>query len=261
MNTEKNFRTCAIPVRLNVSHTSVSRNPHNDPETAVNLLAQILLSLLIAFTSVSVFARNRIALNVPEAKNTVNKNIYGHFAKHFNRCIYGSFYTGEGSKKIPNKDGVRLDAVEALKAVKSPVLRRPGGCFANNCSWIDAVVPKGRRKPVENVSWDNVREDKGFGTAGFLVTGNTQDVLIDPAKRKTATATGRILRSDKLQKYYAFHRPQKIKSETSTGAGSNGNEQKVKLPLFFRDVAGTTATVKTLAYLPPLLLLPLLPAV
>ena len=124
--------------------------------------------LPIAFLSLSALAQNRVTLNISGAKDTINKNIYGHFAEHLGRCIYGGFYVGDGNKKIPNKGGIRLDVVEALKKLKAPVLRWPGGCFADNYHWKDAIGPKSGRKAIENVSWGNVREDNSFGTAEFL---------------------------------------------------------------------------------------------
>ncbi|HET6722896.1 MAG TPA: alpha-N-arabinofuranosidase, partial [Chitinophagaceae bacterium] len=76
-------------------------------------------------------AQNTIVLNADKGKDIIDKNIYGHFAEHLGRCIYGGFYVGDTNKTIPHKDGVRLDVVEALKKLKVPVLRWPGGCFAD----------------------------------------------------------------------------------------------------------------------------------
>src|SRR5690349_6629902 len=117
-------------------------------------------TMLIAGLSIKTGnAQNKIVLNATQAKDTINKNIYGHFAEHLGHCIYGGFYVGDGNKKIPNKNGVRLDVIEALKKLKTPVLRWPGGCFADTYHWQDAIGPKNQRKPIENVSWGNVRED------------------------------------------------------------------------------------------------------
>src|SRR5580765_3014286 len=116
----------------------------------------------------SLVAQNKMVLDVTKAKDTINKNIYGHFAEDLGRCIYGGFYVGEGNKKIPNKNGIRLDVVEALKKLKIPVLRWPGGCYADNYHWKDGIGPKNTRKHTENVSWGNVREDNSFGTNEFL---------------------------------------------------------------------------------------------
>jgi alpha-N-arabinofuranosidase len=113
-------------------------------------------------------AQNKIVLNASKAKDTINKNIYGHFAEHLGHGIYGGLYVGEGNKTILNKNGIRLDIVEALKKLKTPVLRWPGGCFADHYHWKDAIGLKNQRKPVENMMWGNVREDNGFGTNEFL---------------------------------------------------------------------------------------------
>lgn len=111
--------------------------------------------------------QNSVLLNVSAAKDTINKNIYGHFAEHLGNCIYGGFYVGENTG-IPNRNGIRLDVLEALKNLKVPVLRWPGGCFADTYHWKDAIGPKAKRKPIENFTWGGVRENNAFGTHEFL---------------------------------------------------------------------------------------------
>ncbi|HSU28068.1 MAG TPA: alpha-L-arabinofuranosidase C-terminal domain-containing protein [Chitinophagaceae bacterium] len=129
----------------------------------------IFILFIISFLPArNLYAQNKIVFNISNAKDSINKNIYGHFAEHLGHCIYGGFYVGENNKIIPNKGGIRLDIVEALKKLKIPVLRWPGGCFADNYHWKDGVGPKNKRKPIENVSWGNVREDNSFGTNEFL---------------------------------------------------------------------------------------------
>ena len=96
-----------------------------------------LIPGLIAVTFIS--AQNMLVLNADKGKDTINKNIYGHFAEHLGHCIYGGFYVGDSNKTIPHKDGVRLDIIEALKKLKVPVLRWPGGCFADTYHWRDGV--------------------------------------------------------------------------------------------------------------------------
>ena len=130
--------------------------------------SRFLFASLTVFLSIALHGQNKIVLNASNAKDTINKNIYGHFAEHLGRCIYGGFYVGKGNKTIPNKNGVRLDVVEALKKLKAPVLRWPGGCFADHYHWKDAVGPISQRKPIENLMWGNVREDNSFGTNEFL---------------------------------------------------------------------------------------------
>jgi alpha-N-arabinofuranosidase len=119
--------------------------------------------------SLPVFSQQvTISMKTPDAKVVINKNIYGHFAEHLGSCIYGGFYVGDTSKTIPNTEGVRNDVIEALKKLKVPVLRWPGGCFADTYHWKDGVGPKSGRPAIVNTWWGNVTEDNSFGTHDFL---------------------------------------------------------------------------------------------
>ncbi len=93
--------------------------------------------------------------------------IYGHFSEHLGRCIYNGLYVGEDSP-IPNKNGVRKDIIEALKNIKIPVLRWPGGCFADEYHWKDGIGPKETRKKMVNTNWGGVVENNSFGTHEFM---------------------------------------------------------------------------------------------
>jgi len=128
---------------------------------------KISFLLAILLSGHLLLAQNKVVLDLSKAKDTINKNIYGHFAEHLGNCIYGGFYVGE-NKSIPNRNGIRLDILEALKKLKVPVLRWPGGCFADTYHWKDAIGPKSKRKPIENFTWGGVRENNAFGTHEFL---------------------------------------------------------------------------------------------
>lgn len=97
----------------------------------------------------------------------ISKYIYGHFAEHLGRCIYGGIYVGEDSE-IPNVNGMRQDVVEALKNIKIPVLRWPGGCFADEYHWKDGIGPKETRNKMVNTHWGGVTENNHFGTHEFF---------------------------------------------------------------------------------------------
>ena len=73
---------------------------------------------------------NRIIVHADQGKHTINKNIYGHFSEHLGRCVYEGYWVGEDSP-IPNVRGIRKDVVKALRKIRIPVLRWPGGCFAD----------------------------------------------------------------------------------------------------------------------------------
>ena len=86
----------------------------------------------------------RIWPELPKA--TINPNIYGHFAEHLGRCVYEGIWVGPQSK-IPNQDGIRVDVIAALKQLRAPVVRWPGGCFADQYHWRDGVKPLKKRPP------------------------------------------------------------------------------------------------------------------
>ena len=106
-----------------------------------------------------------INLDVPGP--VISRHLYGHFAEHLGRCIYGGIFVGEDSP-IPNVRGIRTDVVEALKELHIPNLRWPGGCFADEYHWMDGIGPKDERPTVVNTHWGNVVEDNSFGTHEFM---------------------------------------------------------------------------------------------
>jgi alpha-L-arabinofuranosidase len=135
----------------------------------ISYTTRIIVSLVpIILVIFSVEAQNRITLQADQTQVTISKHIYGHFAEHLGRCIYGGFYVGEGNTKIANTNGVRNDVVEALKKLKVPNLRWPGGCFADTYHWKDGIGPKEKRPTIVNQWWGGVTEDNSFGTHDFL---------------------------------------------------------------------------------------------
>lgn len=97
----------------------------------------------------------------------IHPEVYGNFSEHLGRCIYEGVYVGEDSP-IPNVNGMRVDVVEALKKMKLPALRWPGGCFADTYHWRDGIGPKAQRKKMINTNWGGVVEDNSFGTHEFM---------------------------------------------------------------------------------------------
>ncbi|MBD5105191.1 MAG: alpha-N-arabinofuranosidase [Ruminococcaceae bacterium] len=108
-----------------------------------------------------------ISVNVNAKLSHISKNIFGHFSEHLGRCIYEGIYVGEGSS-IPNTKGIRNDVAEALKQLEVPVLRWPGGCFADEYHWMDGIGKKSSRKKMINTHWGGVTEDNSFGTHEFF---------------------------------------------------------------------------------------------
>jgi alpha-L-arabinofuranosidase len=131
-------------------------------------MKKVILVLLFGIMPFVLTAQDKITLNADLAETQISKHIYGHFAEHLGRCIYNGIYVGENNSNIPNTAGVRNDVIKALKDLKIPNLRWPGGCFADMYHWKDAIGPKNERKCIENLTWGNVREDNSFGTNEFL---------------------------------------------------------------------------------------------
>ena len=115
----------------------------------------------------------------------INRNIYGHFSEHLGRCVYGGLFVGKDSP-IPNENGMRTDVVEALKHIRVPVLRWPGGCFADEYHWRDGVGPQEKRKrmvnkcPVEDCTVEGLHggawHSLGALTNANVLKGNNQEV-------------------------------------------------------------------------------------
>jgi alpha-N-arabinofuranosidase len=108
-----------------------------------------------------------LVLHADQPKNTINRNLYGQFAEHLGRVIYDGIWVGEDSK-IPNTRGIRNDVVAALKKLNIPVLRWPGGCFADEYHWRDGVGPRDQRPRRINTWWGRVIETNAFGTHEFM---------------------------------------------------------------------------------------------
>ncbi|HTR82305.1 MAG TPA: alpha-L-arabinofuranosidase C-terminal domain-containing protein [Bacteroidota bacterium] len=112
-------------------------------------------------------AKNTLVIDLTKARYVISRNIYGHFAEHLGHGIYGGFWVGDTSS-IPNVRGIRTDVVEAMKRIKAPVLRWPGGCFADEYHWKDGIGPRSSRPSMVNTNWGGVTEDNSFGTHEYL---------------------------------------------------------------------------------------------
>ena len=109
----------------------------------------------------------KLHINEDHRLSHIEPEIYGHFSEHLGRCIYGGLYVGDDSK-IDNVNGMRRDVVDALKDIKIPVLRWPGGNFADEYHWMDGIGPKEKRKKMINTHWGGVIENNSFGTHEYF---------------------------------------------------------------------------------------------
>ena len=137
----------------------------------VCVLTLVLVALLMAMhVTLPVHAHNSyqatLAIRLDQPRWTINRNLYGQFAEHLGRLIYEGIWVGENSP-IPNTRGMRNDVLAALKELHVPVLRWPGGCFADEYHWRDGIGPRDKRPRRPNASWGGV-DTNAFGTHEFL---------------------------------------------------------------------------------------------
>jgi len=132
-----------------------------------NYAFQLLFLFLLMSFSLPGISQTTIVVHTDKPGAKIDKSIYGHFAEHLGHCIYGGIYVGENSD-IPNTKGFRSDVVAALKDLSVPLVRWPGGCFADTYHWRDGIGPKSERPSIINVHWGGVTENNSFGTHEFL---------------------------------------------------------------------------------------------
>lgn len=129
-----------------------------------------IYTLFVALIACAVATAQTVDVRIYDAATdtpTIAPEIYGQFSEHLGTCIYGGLWVGPESD-IPNEDGYRTDVLEALKALQVPVMRWPGGCFADDYHWRDGIGPKESRPRMVNSNWGGTVEDNSFGTHEFL---------------------------------------------------------------------------------------------
>ena len=127
--------------------------------------------LLISFLLLSSFVRGEqratITVDVAHPGAKISRHIYGHFAEHLGRCIYDGFWI-DSALNVEKHGRIRMDIVKALKKIKVPNLRWPGGCYADEYQWRDGIGNPKKRPVTINSNWGGVTEDNSFGTHEFL---------------------------------------------------------------------------------------------
>jgi alpha-N-arabinofuranosidase len=108
-----------------------------------------------------------LTVHTDRPQAVIAPEIYGQFAEHLGHGIYGGLWVGPESK-IPNTRGFRNDVVGALKALGVPVVRWPGGCFADQYHWRDGIGPRGRRPVRVNTTWGGVEETNAVGIHEYM---------------------------------------------------------------------------------------------
>jgi len=107
----------------------------------------------------------KIKVDAERVIGRINPNVYGHFIEHLGRCIYGGIY--EENSPLSNEKGFRKDVLEAVRKIRCPILRWPGGNFASNYHWEDGIGPKDERPVRFDLAWGK-EETNRFGTDEFI---------------------------------------------------------------------------------------------
>jgi len=131
-----------------------------------NILGGVMLLALVAPANAQT-AVAHVTIDTSKPGPQIDRHIYGQFTEHLGRGIYEGIWVGENSK-IPNIHGYRKDVVEALRNIHVPVIRWPGGCFADLYNWRDGIGPRAKRPVRINVHWGGVTDDNSFGTHEFM---------------------------------------------------------------------------------------------
>jgi len=137
---------------------------------------------------------------------TLDRRVYGQFIEHLGRCIYGGVWVGERSK-IPNIKGFRKDVLEAVRAIRPPIVRWPGGNFASAYHWEDGIGPREKRPRRFDLAW-KVEEPNEFGTDEFIEwcrLVNTEPFIVVNAGNGTPEEAARWVEycNSKGDTYYA----------------------------------------------------------
>ncbi len=130
------------------------------------LLLVVLTTVLCAMPAVAANAV-KVSLDASKTGAKIDRNIFGQFAEHLGHGIYEGIWVGPDSK-IPNTRGIRNDVVTALKALKVPNVRWPGGCFADEYHWRKGIGPASQRAVTLNPNWGGVTEPNTFGSHEFM---------------------------------------------------------------------------------------------
>ncbi len=143
-------------------------------------LAAFLVAGVPARAADSDIIQARLTVHTDQPRSVIAPEIYGQFAEHLGHGMYGGLWVGPGSA-IPNTRGFRNDVVGALKALGVPVVRWPGGCFADAYHWRDGIGPRAKRPVRVNTTWGGVEETNAVGTHEYM------DLIAQLGARPTST--------------------------------------------------------------------------
>ena len=194
----------------------------NAPLYTLSVLIGVTLILVLATTPAT--GADKVALSVDASKSgaKINRNIFGQFAEHLGHGIYEGIWVGPDSS-IPNTRGIRNDVVAALKAIKVPNVRWPGGCFADEYHWRNGIGPADKRAITLNPNWGGVIEPNTFGTHEFM---DFIDQIGSQAYVSVNVGSGTPREAAEWLEYMTTAQPTTLQKERAT----NGHADPYKVP-------------------------------
>ena len=127
---------------------------------SARLVLCLSLLLLISCLPVTATAQAHLSIDTSKAGAKIDRNLFGQFAENLGRGLYEGIWVGPDSS-IPNTRGIRNDVVTALRALKVPNVRWPGGCFADEYHWRNGIGPAGQRPATINAAWGSAKIEAG----------------------------------------------------------------------------------------------------
>lgn len=128
---------------------------------------RVTLLLLLPAVPLSAAENAHLSIDASKTGAKIDRNLFGQFAENLGHGLYEGIWVGKDST-IPNTRGIRNDVVTALRALKVPNVRWPGGCFADEYHWRKGIGPAAQRPATLNAAWGNVVDTNGFGTDEFM---------------------------------------------------------------------------------------------
>ena len=187
-----------------------------------SVLSTVLLAGLVASLPLRAEPSVVIALDPSKPGPKIDRHIFGQFAEHLGAGIYGGIWVGPESS-IPNTRGIRNDVVAALKAIHVPVVRWPGGCFADEYHWRNGIGPANARRATLNPNWGGVIESNAFGTHEFM---DFADQIGADAYVSINVGSGTVQEAAEWMEYMTTDQPSALGKERA----ANGHPAPYKVP-------------------------------
>ena len=133
----------------------------------IRFVLRVFFLLLVSTVPLLAAEGVHLSIDTSKAGAKIDRNLFGQFAENLGHGLYEGIWVGPDSS-IPNTRGIRNDVVTALRALRVPNVRWPGGCFADEYHWRNGIGSAGQRPATINAAWGDVVDTNSFGTHEFM---------------------------------------------------------------------------------------------